>query len=119
MSAVVGLFYGVAATVGQAYRLGGFPLGLVLAVVGSAGLLIAMRALTADRWNALAASLGLIGATALFSQVGPGGSAIVAAPTPDTAWIAIAWTFAGPVLAALVVAWPDVSAPRVVPPRAP
>ncbi|MDQ1174324.1 hypothetical protein QE430_002631 [Microbacterium testaceum] len=79
---LVGAFYGAAGTVGQAFMLGPVPVGLVLATIGSAALLIALRTLTGDRVNALFGGLGITAATFLFSQVGPGGSAIVAAPTP-------------------------------------
>jgi hypothetical protein len=106
---LVGAFYGTAATVGHAFRLGFVPVGLILAVIGCAALLVALRTLTQDRINAIAGGLGIIAATFVFSQVGPGGSAIVAAATPDTEWIAIAWTFAGPILLAVVAFWPDVS----------
>lgn len=111
----VGAFYGTAATVGHAFRIGFVPVGLLLATIGCAALLIALRTLTQDRVNAIAGGLGIITATYLFSQVGPGGSAIVAAATPDTEWIAIAWTFVGPILLALVAFWPDLSTPRVQP----
>ena len=112
---LVGAFYGTAATVGHAFRLGVIPVGLILATVGCAALLIALRTLTQDRVNAIAGGLGVIAATYLFSQVGPGGSAIVAAATPDTEWIAIAWTFVGPILLALIAFWPDLSKLRVQP----
>ncbi len=111
----VGAFYGTAATVGHAFRIGFVPVGLILGTIGCAALLIALRTLTQDRVNAIAGGLGIIAATYLFSQVGPGGSAIVAAATPDTEWIAIAWTFVGPILLALVAFWPDVSKLRVQP----
>lgn len=109
---LVGAFYGTAATVGHAARLGPVPVGLVLATLGCAALLIALRILTQDRGNAIAAGLGIIAATFLFSQVGPGGSAIIAAATPDTEWIAIAWTFVGPILLVLIAFWPDFATPR-------
>ncbi len=109
VAAVVGVFYGVAATVGHAFRLGPVPVGLILASIGTGALLIALRTLTGDRINALAGGIGVVGATFLFSQVGPGGSAIVAAATPDTEWIAVAWTIVGPLIVALVVGWPDLS----------
>lgn len=112
---LVGAFYGTAATVGHAFRIGVVPVGLILGTIGCAGLLTALRILTQDRVNAIAGGLGIIGATYLFSQVGPGGSAIVAAATPDTEWIAIAWTFVGPILLALVAFWPDVSTLRAQP----
>jgi hypothetical protein len=112
VSLVIGAVYGTAATVGHAYALGVFPIGLILAIAGTGALLIAFRALTADRWTTLAGGLGVMLVTFLFSNVGPGGSAIVAPSSPETEWIPIAWTIAVPVLVALVVAWPDLSGVR-------
>ncbi|BFM23054.1 histidinol dehydrogenase [Microbacterium sp. che218] len=106
---LVGAFYGAAGTVGQAFMLGPVPVGLVLATIGSAAFLIALRTLTGDRVNALFGGLGITAATFLFSQVGPGGSAIVAAPTPGTEWVPLLWTIVGPALMALVAFWPDLS----------
>ena len=39
---VVGTVYGLAGTIAHAYQLGWFPLGLVLAIVGCAALLVAV-----------------------------------------------------------------------------
>ncbi|MDQ1083802.1 MULTISPECIES: DUF6113 family protein [Microbacterium] len=109
---VIGAFYGTAGTVGQAFLLGPIPVGLVVATIGSAALLIALRTLTGDRTNALAGGLGITLATFMFSQVGPGGSAIVAAPTAGTEWVPLVWTVVGPALMVLVALWPDFSTPR-------
>ena len=109
---VVGAVYGTAATVAHAFTLGWFPLGLILATVGCAALLVALRLMTADRWMSLAGGLGILLVAFLFSNVGPGGSAIVAPQSPDTEWIAVAWTLVVPALLALVVAWPDLSGLR-------
>ncbi|GAA3211577.1 DUF6113 family protein [Microbacterium terregens] len=98
---VVGAVYGLAGTIAHAYRLGWFPLGLVLAIIGSAALLAAVRLLTSDRWAGLAAGVGMILATLVFSGRGPGGSVIV--PQTD---LAVIWTFAVPILVAVAVAWP-------------
>lgn len=106
---LVGAFYGAAGTVGQAFLVGPLPVGLILATIGSAALLVALRSLTGDRINALAGGLGLTAATYLFSQIGPGGSAIVAAPTAGMEWIPIIWTVVGPALMVLVALWPDFS----------
>ena len=99
---VVGAVYGLAGTIAHSFQLGWFPLGLVLAIVGSAALLAAVRLLTADRWAALAAGAGMIVATLVFSGRGPGGSVIV----PQTQ-LAVAWTLAVPILVTVVVAWPS------------
>ena len=99
---LVGAVYGLAGTIAHSYELGWFPLGLVLAIVGSAGLLVAVRFLTADRWAALATGLGMMTSTLVFSGKGPGGSVIV----PEGA-LGSVWTLALPILVAIVVAWPD------------
>lgn len=105
----IGAFYGVAGTIGQAFRLGPVPLGLLLATVGSAALLVALRTLTGDRVNALAGGLGISLATYVFSQPGLGGSAIVAAPSPGMEWIPVVWTVVGPALMVFVAFWPSFS----------
>lgn len=110
---VVGSVYGAAATVAHAFAIGWFPLGLVLSVLGCAALLLALRLLTGDRWSALAGGAGLFLATFVFSQVGPGGSAIVAPQSAATEWVPVAWTLAVPILIALVVTWPNFSSTRI------
>ena len=102
MAFLVGAVYGLAGTIAHAYTLGWFPLGLVLAIIGCAALLVAVRLLTADRWAALATGLGMILATLVFSGRGPGGSVIV----PQTRRWPSLWTIAVPILVAVVVAWP-------------
>jgi hypothetical protein len=109
---VIGAVYGTAATVAHAYAIGWFPLGLLLAIVGSGALLLALRLLTGDRWTALAGGLGIIAATWNFSRVSAGGSAIVAPQSAATEWVPLTWTFAVPIIVALVVAWPDLSGLR-------
>jgi len=98
----VGVVYGLAGTIAHSYTLGWFPLGLVLAVIGCAALLAAVRLLTADRWAALATGVGMVTATLIFSGRGPGGSVIVAQTT-----LATVWTIIVPILVAVVVAWPE------------
>jgi hypothetical protein len=111
----VGLVYGTAGTIAHAYRLGAFPLGLVLALVGVIALLVAVRTLTADRWATLACGLGLVVATWLFSGSGPGGSVIVPSGKLDSlGWVnlGIVWSIAVPVIAVAVVVWPARSGRR-------
>lgn len=103
----VGIVYGLAGTIAHAYELGWFPLGLVLALLGCAALLAAVRLLTADRWATLATGLGMMTATLVFSQRGPGGSVIV----PDNS-LATVWTLALPIFVAIAVAWPESLKPR-------
>ncbi len=102
ISLIVGAVYGVAGTIAHAYRIGWFPLGLILAVIGCGALLMAVRLLAADRWAALAAGLGMMGTTLMFSGEGPGGSVVVPQDT-----LALVWTFAVPLLVAVTVAWPE------------
>jgi N-acetyl-1-D-myo-inositol-2-amino-2-deoxy-alpha-D-glucopyranoside deacetylase len=86
----------------------------VLSLVMAAALLAGMRLLFGSRVVAVAAALGLLGAAAVLSQPGAGGSALVPANGPG-----YAWTF-GPLLVAMVViAWPTLpprtDAPAEVP----
>ncbi|MCW3491733.1 DUF6113 family protein [Microbacterium sp. SSM24] len=99
---LVGAVYGLAGTIAHGYELGWFPLGLVLALIGCAALLVSVRLLTADRWAALATGLGMMASTLAFSGKGPGGSVIVPEGPLGTVW-----TIALPVVVAIVVAWPE------------
>jgi len=109
---IVGAVYGVAGTVAQAYELGWFPLGLVLAVIGVVALLVAVRLLTGDRWAALAAGLGVMVATLVFSGAGPGGSVVVPQAPEGEFNPGILWTIIVPLAATIVIAWPE-SLPRM------
>lgn len=99
---IVGAVYGLAGTIAHAFTFGWFPLGLVLAIIGCAALLAAVRLLTGDRWAALATGVGMVMATFVFSGRGPGGSVIVPQSTLGTVW-----TYAVPILVVVAVAWPD------------
>ncbi|WP_243074564.1 DUF6113 family protein [Microbacterium sp. SS28] len=106
---LVGAVYGLAGTIAHTFALGWFPLGLILAIIGSAAMLVAVRMLTADRWAALATGLGMMASTLVFSGRGPGGSVIVAQAPEGQFDAGVVWTIAVPLLVALVVAWPDLS----------
>lgn len=115
---IVGGVYSLAGTIAHAYELGWFPLGLVVAVIGSAALLVAVRALTSDRWAALATGLGMMIVLLVISGRGPGGSVVV----PDNG-LGTAWSISLAVCVLVVVAWPDFSRLRPadaagIPPRA-
>jgi hypothetical protein len=112
---VAGAVYGVAGTIAHAYRIGPVPIGLILALIGSGALLVAIRLLTRDRWAALACGLGLLIAILVFSGPGPGGSVIVPSGKLDQLGpvnLGMVWTIAVPLMAAVVVAWPDLSRNR-------
>ncbi len=107
---VVGAAYGTAGTIAHAFTIGWFPLGLILALIGSAALLIAVRELTSDRIAALAAGAGMIAAVLVFSGPGPGGSVIV--PDGELAMLGpvnlgVVWMVSVPVMAAAVALWPE------------
>lgn len=109
---VVGFVYGVAGTIGQAAAWLGLPAGLVVAIVGIAALLVAVRLLTEDRWAALATGLGAMISTLVFSGKGPGGSVVVPAPADGQISTGVIWTIAVPILTAIVVGWPVLRAAR-------
>lgn len=104
---IVGVVYGVAGTIAQAFAVGWFPLGLVIAIVGSAALVVAVRLLTGDRWAALAVGLGIMLATLVFSGQGPGGSVVVPQVEGAAFNPGIVWTISVPLVVAVVVAWPE------------
>lgn len=104
---IVGAVYGLAGTIAQGFDIGWFPLGLVIAIVGSAALLAAVRLLTSDRWAALATGLGMMTATLIFSEKGPGGSVIVPQVAAGQFNPGIVWTIAVPLMVAVAVAWPQ------------
>lgn len=103
----VGVVYGLAGTIAHAFVWGWLPLGLILAVIGCGMLLAAVRLLTGDRWATLATGLGMMIATLVFSGRGPGGSVIVPEST-----LGVVWTLVLPLVVAIAVAWPNLSAAR-------
>jgi hypothetical protein len=106
---VIGGVYGVAGTITHATVWGPIPVGLVIALVASAALLIAVRTLTGDRIGALAAGVGMCLVAFVLAQTGPGGSVIV---QDDT--LGLVWSIGLPAIVVLVVAWPrfDLAAAR-------
>lgn len=101
---VIGAVYGVAATIAHSYTLGPVPVGLILGAIACGALLIALRALTGDRWAALAAGIGMMVLILVISQRGPGGSVVV----PNTP-LGNIWMYVAAGLVAIIVAWPDLS----------
>ncbi|MGF2948561.1 histidinol dehydrogenase [Microbacterium alcoholitolerans] len=103
-AALVGAIYGIAATIAHSFTLGVVPVGLIVGAIGCAALLVALRALTGDRWAALAAGLGMMVLILVISQRGPGGSIIV----PNTP-LGNIWMYVASGIVLLVVAWPDMA----------
>lgn len=108
-AAFVGAVYGIAATIAHSFTIGPLPVGMILGTIACAGLLVALRALTGDRWAALAAGLGMLALLLVISQRGPGGSIIVPNTPLGNIWMYVA---AGIVM--LVVAWPDTARLRAL-----
>lgn len=104
---LIGAVYGVAGTIGQAATWGPVPIGLVIAVIGVAALLVAVRLLVSDRWAAAATGLGATVAALVFSGRGPGGSVVVPAPAEGEISTGLLWTIIVPLIAAIVVGWPS------------
>jgi len=111
---IVGGVYGVAATIAHSFTWGPVPVGLIVGAIACGALLIALRALTGDRWAALAAGLGMLALILVISQRGPGGSVIV----PNTA-LGNIWMYVAAGITVLVVAWPDFSRLRATAASAP
>ncbi len=101
IAALAGAVFGVVGTVAHAATIWGIPVGLVLGIIGSGALMLAIR-LLADRWASVAAGVGITLAVIVFSGEGPGGSVIAPA-----GMAAVVWTIACPLVAVLIVAWPE------------
>lgn len=101
---LVGVVYGAAGSLAHSSFLWFVPVGLVLGMVGASALLLALRLLTADRWAALAGGVGMMLATYFFSLPSPGGSVLF---TQQNEALALIWMAGVPLVAAIVVAWPD------------
>jgi drug/metabolite transporter (DMT)-like permease len=108
VAAVIGFVYGVAGVIGQAAHLGSVPVGLIVALIGLAALLLAIRLLTEERGAVFAAGMGALIATLVFSGRGPGGSVVVPAAPDGELSTGVIWTIAAPLVAAVIVAWPRV-----------
>lgn len=108
-AALVGAVYGVAATIAHSFMLGPVPVGMFVGAIGCAALLIALRALTGDRWAALAAGLGMMALILIISQRGPGGSVVV----PNTP-LGNIWMYVASGIVLLTVMWPDTSRLRAL-----
>ncbi|MEI3847023.1 MULTISPECIES: histidinol dehydrogenase [unclassified Microbacterium] len=101
---VVGAVFGLATTIAHGSELGPIPIGMIIGPIACAALLVAVRALTRDRWAALAAGIGMLAAVLLISGRGPGGSVLVPDDLRGRIW---GYLIAGLVL--VIVAWPDLS----------
>ncbi len=112
MALCVGAFYGVAGTIGQAYLWGVLPVGLIVALLGVAGVVAGLRLMTGDRWVALSCGLGAMITTIIFSGRGPGGSVVVPAPAEGELSTGLLWSFGLPVIVAIIVGWPSFAAAR-------
>jgi len=79
------------------------PIGLIGSLIAYTALLVGLRLLSSTRLPALLAALGAIGTILLFTQQSPGGSVLI----PNTL-AGQTWLVAPLLIAAVVVAWPDV-----------
>ncbi|MGO4690953.1 PIG-L deacetylase family protein [Glaciibacter sp. 2TAF33] len=106
-----GALYGVLGTVAHQATITvaatAIPVGLALALIGAAALLVGLRLLLHDRMAVLLAALGLLGTVFVLSLRSTGGSVLVPAGLTGTLW-----TVVPALVAALVVAWPKLPAKR-------
>ncbi|MEW1975310.1 histidinol dehydrogenase [Microbacterium profundi] len=101
-AALVGVVYGTAGTIAHSLMCGVIPVGMIVAAIACAALLIAVRALTHDRGATVVTALGMLGMVMIISGPGPGGSVIV----PNTP-IGQIWIYLVAGIALLVIAWPN------------
>jgi hypothetical protein len=83
------------------------PLGLIGALLAYTALLVGLRLLGRNRIPALLAAIGTIGVVLLFTQQSAGGSVLIPNDLRGQVWLV------APILiAAVVVAWPDLRGRR-------
>ena len=104
---VLGLVTGGLGTVTHQQTIAGFPIGMVLTTLIVIGLAVGLRLLYRSRAMVAALGIGVIAATQVLSSVGGQSSPLVLANAAG-----YVWTFAPAVVAALVLAWPDLSGLR-------
>lgn len=104
---VLGLVAGGLGTVTHQQTLGAFPIGMVLTTLVVVGLTVGLRLLYRSRAMVAAVGIGVIVATQVLVSVGGQSSPLVLANTAG-----YVWTFGPAVIAALVLAWPDLSGVR-------
>jgi peptidoglycan/LPS O-acetylase OafA/YrhL len=84
------------------------PIGLIGSLLCFTALLVGLRLLSDSRWPALCAALGAIAVILLFTQQSAGGSVLIPNNLMGQVWLV------GPILiAAVVVAWPDLRGSRL------
>lgn len=114
LAAIIGALFGAAGTITHGALPTPVPIGLIIAFVGCAAILVALRCLTEDRITVVAGAIGMYLAVFLLSQRGPGGSVVVPATT-----LGYVWTLGIAVIILLVVTWPRFKRPTQNPPIAP
>ncbi|MEA9986047.1 MULTISPECIES: hypothetical protein [Subtercola] len=77
------------------------PIGVIMAVLASALLLLGLRLVLPSRTVAILAAVGLVGMVSLLSLPSRGGSVLIPA-TPQ----GYVWTFAPTIVALVILAWP-------------
>lgn len=109
VSLVLGLVTGGLGTVTHQQTIGAaaFPIGLVVTTLIVIGLTVGIRLLFRSRAMVAAIGIGILVATQVLVSVGGQGSPLVLANAAG-----YVWTFAPAVIAALVLAWPDLSGLR-------
>lgn len=83
------------------------PLGLIAALAVMACVLVGLRLVFQTRIVAAAAALGILAVITLLSQESPGGSILIPAFP-----LSYAWVYGPPLIAAGVLAWPDLTRAR-------
>lgn len=106
---VLGLVTGGLGTVTHQQTIGAaaFPIGMVITTLLVVGLTVGIRLLYRSRAMVAAIGIGILVATQVLVSVGGQGSPLVLANAAG-----YVWTFAPAVIAALVLAWPDLSGLR-------
>ncbi|GAB3126440.1 hypothetical protein GCM10027056_23960 [Glaciibacter psychrotolerans] len=106
LALIVGAVFGMLGTVAHQTTVSvfgwAFPIGLILAILATGALLVGLRLVLHDRLAVLGAALGMLGTIFLLSLKSVGGSVLIPAGT-----LGLVWTVVPALVAALVLAWPQ------------
>ena len=114
LALVAGAVFGVAGTITHPLVVGWVPAGLIIASLGCAGLILAVRLLIEDRAAVLSCGVGMIAALLLFSGRGPGGSVVVPQAAEGEFPFGVTWSLLLAGIVLVVVAWPRFRTPERV-----
>lgn len=87
LSLALGIVFGIAGTAVHAYFIGPIPVGLIVALIASAALMLSLRLLLEKRWCSVVSFVGMIAIIYIMAQASVNGSVLITNNFESFAWI--------------------------------